>query len=138
MKNQTLSKEQMEHLAALGIDTTKSSMLICELKDGEELIATADYAFDLFIQGQIETTFYAFTLYDVINLLPKTINECILNIDFYYYCFDYYYYAYDGQTSWHSVCFGLMDNIMDGAYEMLVWVVENGYLNLINQKHENI
>ena len=138
MKNQILSKEQMEHLAALGIDTTKSSMLICELKDGEELIATTDYAFDLFIQGQIETTFYAFTLYDVINLLPKTINECILNIDFDYYCFDYYYYAYDGQTSWHSVCFGSMDNILDGAYEMLIWVVENGYLNLINQKHENI
>ena len=138
MKNQTLSKEQMEHLAALGIDTTKSSMLICELKDGEELIATTDYAFDLFIQGQIETTFYAFTLYDVINLLPKTINECILSIDFDYCCFEYYYYSYDGPTSWHKIYFNSIENIMDGAYEMLVWAIENGYLNSIIKKHENI
>ena len=134
MKNQTLSKDQMEHLASLGIDITKASMLICELKDGEELIATPDYAFELFIRGQIETSFHTFTLYDILKLLPRNINECILSIDFDYCCFEYYYYSYDGPTSWHKIYFNSIENIMDGAYEMLVWAIENGYLNSIIKK----
>ena len=127
-----LSIKQMTKLKELGVDVEPNGLdfMYSEVVPVECRL--------MYAESVCEDDMKAFTLYDVINLLPKTINECILNIDFDYYCFDYYYYAYDGRTSWHSVCFGSMDNILDGAYEMLIWVVENGYLNLINQKHENI
>ena len=127
-----LSIEQMTKLKELGVDVEPNGLdfMYSEVVPVECRL--------MYAESVCEDDMKAFTLYDVINLLPKTINECILNIDFDYYCFDYYYYAYDGQTSWHSVCFGSMDNIMDGAYEMLVWVLEKGYLNSIIKKHENI
>ena len=117
-----LSIEQMNRLKELGVDVEPNGLdfMYSEVVPVECRL--------MYAESVCEDDMKAFTLYDVINLLPKTINECILNIDFDYYCFDYYYYAYDGRTSWHSVCFGSMDNILDGAYEMLIWVIENGHL----------
>ena len=117
-----LSLEQMTRLKKLGVDVEPNGLdfMYSEVVPVECRL--------MYAESVCEDDMKAFTLYDVINLLPKTINECILNIDFDYYCFDYYYYAYDGKTSWHSVCFGSMDNILDGAYEMLIWVIENNYL----------
>ncbi len=117
-----LSIEQMTKLKELGVDVEPNGL------DFMYSSVVLDEYRLMYAESVCEDDMKAFTLYDVINLLPKTINECILNIDFDYYCFDYYYYAYDGKTSWHSVCFGSMDNILDGAYEMLIWVAENGYL----------
>ena len=139
MKNQTLSKDQMDHLVQLGLSTKNASIKVFESIHGdvlyyssesEELVSVDEY--------EMYKHYSTFTLYDILKVLPRTINGCILSIDFDYCCFEYYYYAYDGQTSWHTIYFNSIENIVDGAYEMLIWVVENGYLNLINQKHENI
>lgn len=139
MKNQTLSKKQMDHLVQLGLSTKNASIKVFESIHGDVLYYSSESEELVSVdEDEMYKHYSTFTLYDILKVLPRTINECILSIDFDYCCFEYYYYSYDGPTSWHKIYFNSIENIMDGAYEMLIWVVENGYLNLINQKHENI
>ena len=129
MKNQTLSKKQMDHLVQLGLSTKNASIKVFESIHGDVLYYSSESEELVSVdEDEMYKHYSTFTLYDILKVLPRTIDGCILSIDFDYCCFDYYYYAYDGKTSWHSVCFGSMDNILDGAYEMLIWVIENGYL----------
>ena len=71
----------------------------------------------------------AFTLQDVIELIPKRIisdyGDASLimqpNIDDTVYVFSYE--VNNEIITWHY-----SKNILDAAYQMLIWVIENGYL----------
>ncbi len=137
MKNQTLSKEQMDRLEQLGLSTKNASIKVFESIHGDVLYYSSESEELVGVdEDEMYKHYSTFTLYDILKVLPRTINGCILSIDFDYCCFEYYYYAYDGQTSWHTIYFDSIENIVDGAYETLVWIIENGYLNLINKQNE--
>ena len=137
MKNQTLSKKQMDHLVQLGLSTKNASIKVFESIHGDVLYYSSESEELVGVdEDEMYKHYSTFTLYDILKVLPRTINGCILSIDFDYCCFEYYYYAYDGQTSWHTIYFDSIENIVDGAYETLVWIIENGYLNLINKQNE--
>ncbi len=128
MKKQTLSKDQMDHLVQLGVSTSNASVKACVNLQGDVVYYSSESEGLVMIdEYEICKTYNTFTLYDILSLIPKTINGCIFSIDFDYCCFEYYYYAYDGQTSWHTIYFDSIENIVDGAYETLVWIIENGY-----------
>ena len=137
MKNQTLSKKQMDHLVQLGLSTKNASIKVFESIHGDVLYYSSESEELVGVdEDEMYKHYSTFTLYDILKVLPRTIDGCILSIDFDYCCFEYYYYAYDGQTSWHTIYFDSIENIVDGAYETLVWIIENGYLNLINKQNE--
>lgn len=121
MAKQTLSIEQMQHLNELGVDTRTASLCwVCLLS--EPYISFYDKEYP-----QEDTKVIpAFTLQDILDLLPHNVdNELFLFIE-------------KGKNKWRI---GYTDKeseeifedfsdeeLIDAAYEMLCWCVENGYL----------
>lgn len=110
-----LSIEQMTRLKQLGVDVTpKEDCLNYKLKYG---------------QSVCEDDMKAFGLQDVIELLPKEIlsdfgNATLImqpNIDNTVYVFFY-------EVNNDIICWFYSENILDAAYLMLIWVIENGHL----------
>ena len=140
-----LSIEQMNQLKELGVDTSKASMAVYCIYAGEEKeydILSSNGAFpekqehDRFGYGihnivKLEKK-TVFTLQDLIELLPKQLPpydfgyNCLLitpNVGLNGYVFHYKDIA-DGEI--YKQIYS--ENILQSAYEMLIWVIENSYL----------
>ena len=128
-----LSIEQMTKLKELGVDTSKASLHYVYLPTARSIFNETD-------ELESEPTLFAcsqemldgyptFALQDVIELLPAEIE-----VDS-----DYWYLTLlkDSDTECHT-CYQndkfhiyinfKRENILDAAYQMLIWVIENGYL----------
>lgn len=125
-----LSTEQMTKLKELGVDTSKASMCYVFFEsDGnkyEKLVVHNEDCYEFSSLNPIPT----FTLQDVVELLPKVIIKeglyLHLNISITYskwYCFEY---SFCNGSQFNS--FISRENILDAAYQMLIWVIENNYL----------
>lgn len=131
---QVLSIEQMKHLQELGLDTGDASMHWQYLPTADAIINGTDEIEEepcLFVsQPNMKHEYPAYTLQDILGLLPKEIRTSTdtycLTISIYdckewYICysmsdeFDYYKEFKSGQ-------------LIDAAYEMLCWCIENGYV----------
>lgn len=145
---QILSIEQMKHLKEIGLDTSNASMVLiatdddgCGLlwEDAEKAIKHHWYNvhFNLYY---VDTSSYdhslkeecgVFTLQDIICKLPRRIND-----------FGTSYKLHIEPTftgPWYisyqiGICepfvFKLSKNLLDAAYEMLCWCIENGYVKV--------
>lgn len=131
MENQVLSIEQMKHLVKLGSDTSKASM--CWIKnsfDGEYnyiLTVHNEWCYEMSHSDPIPT----FTLQNILELLPNIIANCYLCI------YEAEYMSYERIDSDGDVCLLIEkkgETILDSAYQMLVWVVENNHFK--NNSHE--
>lgn len=137
MKQKALTIEQMKHLEGLGADISKASLHwqflpnIEEMRCGKE-IGDKDLAEPhLFVSGLLKHEYPAFTLQDILELLPKEIKFNGIK-----YCFSIYFtkelwvirYEDACGFSYKAIC---SDDILEVAYEMLVWCLENGYAHLI-------
>ena len=146
MSKQVLSIEQMQHLKELGVDTSKTSMVLL-WKDDEGNEMNWDDVQDELSHPEpmeifkelydAETGNYdhsyrkycgVFTLQDILDLLP---NVVISNNKYFKLCIEMsgekwciYYYTAD-TTELIS-----KDDIylIDAAYEMLCWCIENRYI----------
>lgn len=142
MSKQVLDISQMQHLKELGVDTSKGMMYYWVIRNGEYSQSKGTYIFpkeptsiklelhpydfmsDVAI-GRVECI-AAFTLEDILDLLPNKVDdELILFVE-------------KGKHKWRI---GYVDisseeifedfsdkNFIDAAYNMLCWVIENGYL----------
>ena len=105
-----LSIEQMAKLKELGVDVTpKEECLMYSSVGGD------DYKL-MYGQSVCEDDIKAFTLQDVIELLP------IENIDIRRNCHEKWVISYKDEITFKS------EFMIDAAYNMLIWVIENGYL----------
>jgi len=119
-----LSIEQMAKLKKLGVAVEpKEECLIYSS------VGTDDYKL-MYGQSVCEDDMKAFNLQDVVELLPKVIIKeglyLHLNISITYskwYCFEY---SFCNGSQFNS--FISRENILDAAYQMLIWVIENNYL----------
>lgn len=117
---QVLSIEQMKHLQELGLDTGDASMCVewRESDESKKVVVSLDA--DTYYDYYHET----YTLQDIINKLP----ESILIYDLYIFkqagLWVFKYIDVEDETL-HSET---MPGIMDTAYYMLCWVIENGHL----------
>lgn len=140
MSKQVLDIEQMKHLQELGLDTSKASM--CYVVDDSK-----SYKPILCVSGNeseyldaISYSVPAFTLQDTLSLLPKKItaseHQCSVQGDFFLYIdYEYPEISYSVLDDW---CPGLNElktvyinkdtELIDAAYEMLCWCLENGYV----------
>ena len=121
-----LSIEQMNRLKELGIDVKPK---------GKCLMYTSDSSDDYYLkygESTCEDDVAAFSLQNLIELLPKQLPQddfgynCLLitpNVGLTGYVFHYKDNA-DGEIYKRIYS----EYILQAAYDMLVWVIENGYL----------
>ena len=105
-----LSIEQMNKLKELGVDVTPKAECIMYSSVGGD-----DYKL-MYGQSVCEDDIKAFTLQDVVELLP------IENIDIRRNCHEKWVISYKDEITFKS------EFMIDAAYEMLIWVIENNYL----------
>lgn len=136
MSKQVLSIDQMKHLKELGLNIERASFLvhIDRLRDkySEDHIFNTSTPSSLF-EYEVET-FPVFSLYDIIDLLPKELDidvfchKWFLMIDYQYLDISYSYMSESGAL--YSIKrISVKDiGLINGAYEMLCWCLENGYV----------
>lgn len=122
---QVLSIEQMKRLQELGLDTSDASMCVewRESDESKKVVTSLDA--DTYYDYYYET----YTLHDILGLLPKEIksDEDIFRLTMFVI-----------GKMW-TVCYSMSDefdyykefssvSLIDCAYDMLCWCVENGYI----------
>ena len=134
MSKQVLSVEQMQHLQELGMELDYNTMLswiLDERGKDKPLLYISSEAVDY-----VDFCHYclpAYTLQDVIDALPKEIlyenKRCWASIDLEDGFIGYYYENYSLYYKWAYFEEVMKDeSIIDAAYELLVWCIENGYV----------
>lgn len=126
----TLSIEQMETLKKLGVDTSKASFVFRKVVWFEDV-----KQYDVLLENGAfpseQNQEPVFILSDILELLPDTI-EVEKN--------NYYYLILQKETNayYHCIYEDLnlvilhryrSNTMIEAAYNMLLWVIEKGYLN---------
>lgn len=146
MRQQVLSIEQMKHLQELGLDTDDASMrwekrtrmFNGDLRVGHWIL---DLNIPIILKDYHEIELIpTFTLQDILELLPKQItaepliHTFSLFIDYQHSEIHYACVHKGGYTNLNPT-FEIKDNLIDAAYELLCWCIENGY---IETKKQNV
>lgn len=129
MSKQVLDIEQMKHLQELGLDTSKASM--CYVVDDSKA-----YKPILCVSGNeseyldaISYSVPAFTLQDIIDFFPVNIDGYVLSIGKKGVAYNRYE---DLETK-----VGKGDReLIDAAYKMLCWCIENKHIDKRHLSHE--
>ena len=117
-----LTIEQMNKLKELGVDVNPKGMCLMYTSD------SSDNYYLKYGESTCEDDVAAFGLQGVVEMLPSTIihNEESICLNFEYvekeYGFYYIDYCFNIYVYFHNT------NLLQAAYEMLIWVIENGYL----------
>lgn len=133
---QVLSIEQMKHLKEIGLELRNSSMLLW-YKQMLGKIPISDWKLSVWRKSLFseDHVYPAYTLQDILDKLPRYINN-----------FGTKYKLYIEPTFTGSWCisyqigicepfaFKLAENLLDAAYEMLCWCIENGYVKVRKEK----
>lgn len=138
-----LSIDQMKHLKELGVDISKASMWWCRIvRPACPPTKKEKVMIDWFLslrkehmhtELDIVETIPAFTLDDIINLLPKSIydeksnSSASLYIDYEHEIVAYGITERYGFEVWCRKDIEVY--LINSAYEMLCWVIENNYLH---------
>lgn len=145
MERQVLSIEQMQHLKEQGIDTSKASMHYWVITNGEyskemggyvfskepSCIILKLYPYEFISDAAIRRVedIPTLTLQDILEMLPNEIkedSECnILSITKYN---DGWYIRYGLSDEFVPLISFESNSLLDAAYEMLCWCIENGYI----------
>lgn len=121
MTKQVLDRLQMKHLHELGLGTSKASMQYIENNYGMQMCISKEIASYI---KDVEDGYIicdALTLQDIIDLLPRTIEGCELEIHKVSVC----YFDYE---SARLFVYKVNQFLIDAAYEMLCWVLTNKYI----------
>lgn len=135
MSKQVLDISQMQHLKELGVDVSKASMKWVNKYQN----AFGDDWEKVPVSVNLDTEYYqsfgyAFTLQDILDLLPLCIEHDAIKYELRIKRFVYpngmYMYAvlYEKQDYVEWFVMNSHKNLIDAAYEILCWVIENGYL----------
>ena len=105
-----LTIEQMHQLKELGVDVKPKGICLMYTSD------SSDNYYLKYGESTYEDDVAAFGLQDLIELLP------IENIDIRRNCHEKWVISYKDEITFKS------EFMIDAAYEMLIWVIENGHL----------
>lgn len=132
MRNQVLSIDQMQRLKELGVDTSKASMYwmrslhrssFNDNSEGEWFLSLQkEYIVYSFTSYEVVP---AFTLQDIINILPDSIDNNALTVR---KCANGVSISYENTYTRSILSLFEKEDIIEAAYEMLVWCVKNGYV----------
>jgi hypothetical protein len=136
MSKQVLSIEQMKHLQELGVDTSKASMYWIRIirpatarNRKETVVLNWFLSFDkeaMHTGFDVVEKLPAFTFQDIFDLLPKKIKRKDNGST------SYLEVIFPNDDAWevtYSYCESFFnESLIDAAYEMLCWCIENGYV----------
>ena len=127
---QVLDVQQMQHLQELGLDTSNASM--CWIKDTEgnrHLSVHDEYCYEASFMNPIPT----YTLQDVLDAMPEYIydstEQYLLEINM--------FFKYIRYSRFNDVLTKRNFDrtpIIDAAYELLVWCIENKFVETNKNK----
>ena len=140
MSKQCLDVQQMQHLQELGLDTSNASMLYCDLYDEEYILVESKHRFDkeenaILLEGVRISVIYCkkvtpvYTLQDVLDALPKMIYPFPvykIGIEL-WICSGKIFYA-NMFNSEDVLKVRYNNELIDAAYELLVWCIENKFV----------
>ena len=130
MSKQCLDVQQMQHLKELGLDTSNASMYWISYNG---ISASVPGNFHLPASDNNYVICDAYTLQDVLDTLPNRIYDKGA------FCLG----CYDIMIDEHDICYAkwcgleiestyveieIKDNLIDAAYELLVWCIENKFV----------
>lgn len=120
---QVLSIDQMKHLKELGLDTSDASMCFeWNESDSDNMVVTsmdADTNYDYY-HG-------TYTLQDILNKLPCFIGNQVFTI---HKLVDSYTCLYIELYTRSFINITEGEELIDAAYDMLCWCIENGYVKV--------
>ena len=128
---QILDVQQMQHLQEMGLDTSNASMYWISYNG---ISVSIPSNFHLPTSDNDYVICDAYTLQDVLDALPIEIKykdkRCWLCIELADEMIGYYYEDYHLEHKWvyHEVVMK-DENLIDAAYRLLIWVIENGYIS---------
>lgn len=123
----------MKHLQKLGLDTSDASMYWKYLPTADVIINGTDEIEEepcLFVsQPNMKYKYPTYTFTDIINKLPRyIIGNCTLyKLHIEPHFLGKWIICYEIGIS-KSFVFKDSDNLIDAAYEMLCWCIDNGYI----------
>ena len=133
MKDQVLSIKQMQHLKELGIDASKAKLYWAKQVnsakcndsiDGKPFISLCKSQMTYgFVRFEVTPTF---TLQDMIELMPNNV-KC--EGKSYYLSIDKKFIGYIDDMDVEDCVLESDGNILENAYNVLVWLAENKYIN---------
>ena len=131
---QVLDVQQMQHLQELGMELKKDTILVwARFMLGKTQISDWEIAYNHSAITDNSQTIPAYTLQDVLDALPKEImyenKRCWASIDLEDGFIGYYYENYSLYYKWAYFEAVMKDeSIIDAAYELLVWCIENKFV----------
>ena len=120
---QVLSIEQMKHLREIGMDTSDGSMHFewNESDSGNMVVTSLD------ADTNYDHSRKTYTLQDILDKLPCFIGKEVLTIQ---KLADSYTCLYMEYYSRSIIKITESKELIDAAYEMLCWCIENGYVKV--------
>lgn len=119
---QVLSVEQMKHLQNIGLDTSDGSMCFEWNESDDNMVVVSIYADTNY--DYCRTTY---TLQDILDKLPCFIGNQVLTIQ---KLADSYTCLYMESYTRSMINITESKELIDAAYEMLCWCIENGYVKV--------
>lgn len=121
---QVLSIEQMKHLQELGLDTSDASMCVewRESDESKKVVTSLDA--DTYYDYYYET----YTLQDILDKLPKRIETEDYEFELYIYYHENGVSVFYDDGDITQLAFFSKTTLLESAYEMLCWCIENGYV----------
>lgn len=138
MIKQCLSIDQMRHLKELGVDTSKASMLWIKPQEGVYFVSypklsDGEWLLSINIEDDrvkaLCETVPAFTLQDILDKLPHYLNPFPSKQILFAWMIERDTIAYRNVEDVND-CLKHFTNdlLIDAAYDMLCWCIENGYI----------
>lgn len=133
MSKQVLDIEQVKHLQELGLDTSNGSACWYRVVGayGINVSNVWGLTFNLCIEkadGMYTQVVKTFTLQDILDILPKSTEYGQLQIHLVEYPNGMYGNTIQYESVNESSVVFFCNELIDSAYEMLCWCIENGYV----------
>lgn len=125
---QVLSIEQMKHLQELGLDTSDASMCWCRAISHKSVTWELEI-YEYVINQKLDSNFWettpTYTLQDILDKLPESIQIYDLYI---FKQAGLWVFKYISIVEIGTLHYEKMPKIIDAAYYILCWCIENGYV----------
>ncbi len=128
---QVLSVEQMKHLQELGLDTSDGSMCWCyalSYKNAKWELEIYEDVIDQKRDSNFWKTLPTYTLQDILDKLPKRIETEDYEFELYIYYHENGVSVFCDDGDITQLAFFSKPTLLESAYEMLCWCIENGYI----------
>ena len=131
---QVLSVEQMKHLQEIGLELRNTSMLLW-YKQMLGKIPISDWELSVSRESLFseDHVYPAYTLQDILDKLLKRIETEDYEFELYIYYHENGVSVFYDDGDITQLAFFSKPTLLESAYEMLCWCIENGYVKVENE-----